>query len=109
MEGSEVLRLEGETIPLLRLGTMFALPSKGDTSAQKVVILGVGRQRVALLVDKLIGQESAVIKPLGAYLQGSAQLAGATISGDGRVRLVLDPAGLLAASADAKLAEGVSA
>jgi two-component system chemotaxis sensor kinase CheA len=44
-----------------------------------------------------MGQESTVIKPPGAYLHGSAQLAGATISGDGRVRLVLDPAGLLAA------------
>ena len=62
------------------------------------MILGVGRRRVALLVDRLIGQESTVIKPLKVYLRGNAQLAGATISGDGRVRLVLDPAGLLAAA-----------
>jgi two-component system, chemotaxis family, sensor kinase CheA len=57
-------------------------------------------------VDKLIGQESTVIKPLGAYLQESPQLSGATISGDGRVRLVIDPAGLLAASPETTLAEG---
>ncbi len=109
VEGSEVLHLRGETVPLLRLGTMFSLPDAGHTSAQKVVILGIGRQRVALLVDKLIGQESTVIKPLGAYLQSSAQLAGATIGGDGRVRLVLDPAAFLAAAPEAGLAEGASA
>ena len=55
-------------------------------------------------VDRLIGQESTVIKPLGGYLHGSAQLAGATISGDGRVRLVLDPGDLGAASAWAQAA-----
>jgi two-component system, chemotaxis family, sensor kinase CheA len=46
-------------------------------------------------VDHLVGQESTVIKPLGSYLHQRSSLAGATISGDGRVRLVLDPVGLL--------------
>ncbi|MGB9361730.1 MAG: chemotaxis protein CheW, partial [Candidatus Sulfotelmatobacter sp.] len=65
---------------------------------QKVVILGVGEKRFALLADQLLGQESTVIKPLGSYLHGCSSIAGATISGDGQVRLVLDPAGLLANS-----------
>jgi two-component system chemotaxis sensor kinase CheA len=56
----------------------------------------VAERHFALLVDQLLGQESTVIKPLGAYLHGCSSLAGATISGDGQVRLVLDPAGLLA-------------
>jgi two-component system chemotaxis sensor kinase CheA len=47
-------------------------------------------------VDRLLGQESTVIKPLGNYLHGCSSLSGATISGDGQVRLVLDPSGLLA-------------
>jgi chemotaxis protein histidine kinase CheA len=46
------------------------------------------------------GQESAVIRPLGAYLRHCPGLPGATISRDGRVRLVLDPAGLVAAAED---------
>jgi two-component system, chemotaxis family, sensor kinase CheA len=98
VEGSEVLQLRGATVPLLRLGEMFGLSGSGSAGGQKVVILGIGGQRVALLVDKFIGQESTVIKPLGAHLCGRAELAGATISGDGLVRLVLDPAGLLAAA-----------
>jgi chemotaxis protein histidine kinase CheA len=52
-------------------------------------------RRPALLVDQLLGQESTVIKPLEAYLHGCFSLAGATVGGDGRVRLVLDPSGLL--------------
>jgi two-component system chemotaxis sensor kinase CheA len=106
VEDCEVLCLRDETLPLIRLGELFqsdASFSSGPSSearecARKVVILGVAEKRVALLVDHLIGQESTVIKPLGSYLHRCSSLAGAAISGDGRVRLVLDPAGLLAAS-----------
>ncbi|MEE9354416.1 MAG: chemotaxis protein CheW, partial [Methylococcaceae bacterium] len=47
-------------------------------------------QQVGLLVDHLIGQEEVVIKPLGSNLQGTKGLAGATITGDGRIALILD-------------------
>jgi two-component system chemotaxis sensor kinase CheA len=115
VEGCEVLCLRGETLPLLRLTRLFpARPSarlvpaapqfaaQGEEEedepeeAQKIVILAVGEKRFALLVDRLLGQESTVIKPLGIFLHGCSSLSGATISGDGQVRLVLDPAGLLA-------------
>jgi two-component system, chemotaxis family, sensor kinase CheA len=109
VEGSEVLCLRGETLPLLRLDQLFpsgprvsrdradkSQGAPGSEEGQKVVILVAAEKRFALLVDQLLGQESTVIKPLGTYLRGCASLAGATISGDGQVRLVLDPAGLLA-------------
>jgi two-component system chemotaxis sensor kinase CheA len=104
VEGSEVLCLRGETLPLLRLDRLLPPPSfsrAGDRPSetgfhgQKAVILGVAERRIALLVDQLLGQESTVVKPLGPYLHQCSSLAGATIGGDGRVRLVLDPAGLL--------------
>lgn len=98
VEGCEVLRLRGETLPLLRLGRMFEAKSTDKDPGDKVVVLGIGEQRVAVLVDHLVGQESTVIKPLSSFLTHSASLAGATISGDGRVRLVLDPAGLLSSA-----------
>ncbi|MGA7400925.1 MAG: chemotaxis protein CheA [Candidatus Sulfotelmatobacter sp.] len=118
VEGSEVLCLRGETVPLLRVDQIFcARPARdlsihapalltnlsssdgqrqGETSNQKVVILEVADRCFALLVDQLLGQESTVVKPLGNYLHGCSSVAGATISGDGQVRIVLDPAGLLA-------------
>jgi two-component system chemotaxis sensor kinase CheA len=90
------LQLREEMLPFLRLSEVVGL-NRADLSETglRVVILGVAEKRVALLVDELVGQESTVVKPLGTYFQGSATVAGATITGDGRVRLVLDPAGLL--------------
>jgi two-component system, chemotaxis family, sensor kinase CheA len=104
-EGYELLHLRGETVPLLRLGKMFKLQPDAKGS-DKVVILEIGERRIALLVDNFLGQESTVIKPLGPYLHHCSGIAGATISGDGRVRLVLDPADLLA-SASNSAAQGL--
>ena len=107
VEGCEVLCLRNETLPLMRLADIFDNHLAGQAGnsvspatpeTRKVVILGIAEKRVALLVDHLLGQEATVVKPLGNYLHRCSSLAGATISGDGRVRLVLDPAGLLAAS-----------
>lgn len=103
VENQEVLCLRDETLPLIRLGEVFRIADRAADAArrsaadraQKVVILGIAEKRVALLVDQLLGQESTVVKPLGHSLQRCPGLAGATISGDGRVRLVLDPVGLL--------------
>jgi two-component system chemotaxis sensor kinase CheA len=96
VEGNEVFRLHGQTLPLLRLNRLFAVPANTESREEKIVILLVGEKRIALMVDRLIGQESTVIKSLGNSLHHSSSVAGATIGGDGRVRLVLDPAGLLA-------------
>ena len=99
MEGAEVLCLRGETLPLLRLQKMFATPALANApTGENVVVLTIGEKRVALMVDRLIGQESTVIKPLGSYLHNCPSIAGASVGGDGRVRLVLDPAGLLASA-----------
>jgi two-component system, chemotaxis family, sensor kinase CheA len=108
IEGCEFLCLRGETLPLIRLAQLFQSDSSPRSESwvgedtRKVVILGVAEKHAALLVDELLGQESTVVKPLGSYLHHCSSLAGATISGNGRVRLVLDPAGLLAASQSIK-------
>jgi two-component system, chemotaxis family, sensor kinase CheA len=99
VEGMEVLRLRDETLPLLRLRKMFATQEAlNATGSENVVVLSIGEKRIALMVDRLIGQESTVIKPLGSYLHNCTSIGGATVGGDGRVRLVLDPAGLLASA-----------
>jgi len=47
------------------------------------------------VVDRLVGQEEIVIKSLGDYLSGNMGIAGATIMGDGKVRLILDVSGVM--------------
>jgi two-component system chemotaxis sensor kinase CheA len=95
-EGREVFCLRNETLPLVRLQTMFSCRGEEVKSQdKKIVAMTVGDTRIALLVDGLIGQESTVVKPLGYSITKCQGIAGATVGGDGRVRLVLDPAGLL--------------
>lgn len=60
-----------------------------------VVIVNSGGRQIGFVVDQLIGQEEVVIKPLGAKLNGLDGLAGATITGDGKIALILDVPGLM--------------
>jgi len=97
MDGQLVTIVRERTLPLFYLkhwlvkGEMgAALPKDGH-----VVVVSIGTQKVCFLVDELIGQEEVVIKPLGALLQGLSGLAGATITGDGGIAIILDVPGLM--------------
>jgi two-component system chemotaxis sensor kinase CheA len=94
VDGREVVRLRDEMLPLVRLRSLCSVDATAQPAEEKIVVLAIAEQRIALLVDRLIGQESTVIKPLAAYLHDCAGIAGATVCGDGRVRLMLDPGGL---------------
>ncbi|HZU42257.1 MAG TPA: chemotaxis protein CheA [Terriglobales bacterium] len=104
VQRQEILRMEGGTLPLLRLRTLVAVPGSDSGGAQHAVILAAAERRFALIVDRLLGEESTVMKPLGSYLRQCGSVTGATISGDGRIRLVLNPAGL-AGIAETRIAE----
>jgi two-component system chemotaxis sensor kinase CheA len=91
VDGQQVMVVRGKALPFFYLSEWLvrgAEPYSGTSG--HVVVVSVGTQRVGLLVDQLIGQEEVVIKPLGALLQGTQGLAGATITGDGRIALILD-------------------
>jgi two-component system chemotaxis sensor kinase CheA len=60
-----------------------------------IVVIKIGPSRIACVVDHLIAQEEVVIKPLGALLHGLPGLAGATITGDGRIAIILDMPSLI--------------
>jgi two-component system chemotaxis sensor kinase CheA len=97
INGREALRIRDRIVPLVRLTTLFALPpaAEPESARQYAVVIGRGDKRVAMVVDKLRGQQEVVIKALDASISGAATgLAGATIMGDGRVVLILDVATL---------------
>lgn len=64
-----------------------------------MVIVQIGIQQVGFVVDNLIGQEEVVIKPLDKLLHGTPGMAGATITSDGGIALILDVPNLLKAYA----------
>lgn len=97
VDGQEVIIVRDKALPLfyLKQWLMPGVEDTSDHSAASVVIVSVGTQRVGFVVDQLVGQEEVVIKPLGRMLQGTAGMAGATITGDGRIALILDIPSLL--------------
>jgi two-component system chemotaxis sensor kinase CheA len=97
VDGQQVIIVRDQALPLFHLkrwlidGQQSAdLPEQGH-----VVIVTVGTQRVGFVVDQLVGQEEVVIKPLGTILHGTPGLSGATITGDGRIALIIDIPNLL--------------
>ena len=95
INGREALRIRERIVPLVRLSALFGLPPVPGAEPRYAVVVGRGDKRVAMVVDKLRGQQEVVIKALDPSLSGPAiGFAGATIMGDGRVVLILDVATL---------------
>jgi two-component system chemotaxis sensor kinase CheA len=88
--------VRSKAIPLFYLGDWLnRVPVDVDRSHGHVVVVQIGSQQVGFVVDSLIGQEEVVIKPLDALLQGTPGMAGATITSDGGIALILDIPSLL--------------
>lgn len=93
-EGREVLKLRDSVLSLIRLDEIYELQESLDDDIY-VVVVGLAEKKLGFVVSKLVGQEEIVIKSLGEYLSGNEGIAGATIMGDGRVRLIIDVAGVM--------------
>jgi len=86
----QVIRYRDSVLPLVDLNSSF---QKGDYFY--VVVVGFAKERVGLRVTGLLGQQEAVMKPLGDYLNDVPGIIGSAITGDGRVMLILDVAELM--------------
>ena len=100
VDGQLTIRVRGRALPLFFLRNWLvsrpaAAGSSESTQQGHVVVVNVGGVQVGLVVDFLVGQEEVVIKPLGALLKGLDGMAGATITGDGKIALILDIPGLM--------------
>jgi two-component system, chemotaxis family, sensor kinase CheA len=92
----ELLYLRGDALPVLRLAEEFGLARTARDQKQYAVVIGMGDTRVALLVDRLDGQQDAVIKPVQGPLKTVRGVAGATEIGAQTAVLVLDVSALVA-------------
>ncbi len=101
VDGQLVIMVRERALPLFYLRHWLAHGASGDAlpAMGHVVVVTVGAMKVGFIVDHLVGQEEVVIKPLGAMLQGTKGLSGATITGDGRIALILDVPELMRAYA----------
>ena len=96
VDGQDCIAIRDQAIPLFYMKDWLVKNAYGERpDSAHVVIVTVGTRRVGFVVDQLIGQEEVVIKPLGKMLQGTPGMAGATITGDGTIALILDIPSLL--------------
>jgi histidine kinase (EC 2.7.13.3) len=98
----EVINLRKSVLSLLRLGDEFGVAGSGDGDGVRlsdreiyVVVVALAEKKVGIVVDNLFGQEEVVIKSLGDYRLGYKGISGATITGDGKVVLIIDVASMI--------------
>lgn len=89
-EAGELVMVEGQPVDLVRLSALLGLPAAERPRGLPVVVVRSGRRRLAVAVDGFVGKDEIVIKPLGGFLDAVGPFAGATVSGTGRVILLLD-------------------
>lgn len=95
--GEEMVGLRGTLLRLLKLNELLGagkFPKKDESYRHPTLILGMAEKRIALMVEDIIGREEIVVKSLGDYLKGIKFFSGATISGEGNVRLIINIASL---------------
>ncbi|HSC70798.1 MAG TPA: chemotaxis protein CheA, partial [Candidatus Methylomirabilis sp.] len=97
----EVVDVRGHAIPILRLHRILGVtPRVTDPTESLLVIVENAGERLAILVDELLGQHQVVIKSLETNYGKVLGASGATIMGDGRVALILDVPGLVRMSSE---------
>ena len=95
INGREVLHLRDRVLPLIRLAQEFEIPTNSERERFYVVVAALGDRRVGVVVDELRSQEEVVIKSIWDYLETVKGVSGATITGEGKVVLILDTAELV--------------
>ena len=102
IHSAEVLRLRDRLLPLVRLSDLLGFKDKdadkptraGDIT--RVLVLKAGSRRFGLVVDRVYDSEEILVKPLPRYIKDCRAYSGATILGNGRIALILDPDGIAA-------------
>lgn len=92
----ELYERRGEPVPLVRLAALLSPGVPAEAGAPKAIVVRRGAAPFAFLVDRMLGQQEVVVRPVDDPLVAAPGIAGATDLGDGRPTLVLDLAALSA-------------
>jgi len=95
-DSGEILRVRNQILPLGRVQRIFhhAVSNGNEEGHLRIVVLSIAEKKLGLVVDEFLGQEETIVRPLSSQLGHLPGVAGGTITGEGNIRLILDPAGL---------------
>ena len=91
--GTDMIQRRGEAVPVLRLDELLGLVA-ADEARRKAIIVRRNGEPFAFAVDRLLGQQEVVVRPLEDVLVRVHGISGTTDLGDGRPTLVLDLAAM---------------
>lgn len=91
--GAATATVRHEQVPVLRLEQLLGHGAASDR--RPGVVVSFAGKHLVCTVDKVVGPREIIIKPLGPLLAPLTLYAAATISGSGKVQLILDPAQLV--------------
>ena len=97
-QGSQLVKVREEYMPVMSLERIFQVPRPGGAGSSGnniMVVVEADGSRVAVLVDELLGQHQVVVKNLETNYRKVPNVSGATILGDGTVALILDTGALV--------------
>jgi len=95
-DGDEYIMIRGECYSVIRLGELYGLTGYQEAVEDgMMVMIEADDKRIGLFVDKLVGKQEIVVKPIPSYIKKVRGLTGCTQLGDGGIALILDPGGLI--------------
>jgi len=96
LHGVPLFRLRNELVPVIGLSALLSLSTVTGEELKTLVICHVGSCRFGVVVDEVVDTQEIVVKPIGRRVRHLTCYSGCTILGDGRVIMILDPAGVAA-------------
>jgi two-component system chemotaxis sensor kinase CheA len=97
---SGLLNVRGEPLAWVRLGELLELSGQ-STGRASVVVVEHGEKRAGLVVDRLVGEQVAMVKPLMRLFRNADAVSGSAVLGSGRVALMVDVAQVVRRASDA--------
>jgi len=95
IDGTRILRLRDQLLPLVTLSDLLQLPSTAEAQqGMYVVVVAVGSGSLGIVVDRVFDTEEIVVKPVAPILRDITMFSGNTVLGDGTVIMILDPNGI---------------
>lgn len=95
-DGNEMIMVRGKSLPIIRLEEMFEVSTDIKKISEGIlVVIESDSESVCMLVDKLIGEQQVVVKPLPNYMKRVKTLTGCTLLSDGSISLIIDIRGLI--------------
>lgn len=96
VQHGEMITIRDRVMPFFRLSELFQIPDARRLPSDGIVIVVEDSGKMAgLLVDELLGQQSIVIKNMGASMKGLQGVSGGSILSDGKVGIIIDVAGIV--------------